>query len=387
VKPEILLENGEVMGPEMLNLPDEKFAPVVREEKIHDMAFDGKPISYLRDVVGRFVKSKVAVASFIIIVVIVFMALFGPYMSGNYYLEQDNFRLNLPPRIPGLERLGIFDGSRSKDIQATNLQNYIDRGAYIETLYEFDFTSRGNTTQMLRIKYNAYYYNETPDAYYWFGTDAVGRDLFSRVWMGTRISLILAVSVVVINLTIGLIIGSLAGYYGGWIDFFLQRLMEILNNIPQLPLAILLIVFFGAGLRSLMICFVITGWIGMAASVRIQFYRYKGQEYVLASRTMGAKDPRIMYKYILPNAIGTLITVCALTVPSVIFQEAGLSYLGLGIQAPEPSVGTLLAEGQKTLLEYPYMIVFPGIVIVLLMLSFNLFGNGLRDAFNPSLRQ
>lgn len=125
--------------------------------------------------------------------------------------------------------------------------------------------------------------------------------------------------------------------------------MEIINSIPTLPLTILIIMFLGASLSSLMFCFILTGWIGMAYSVRIQFYRYKGMEYVLASRTMGAKDRRIMYKYILPNAIGTLITVCALTVPSVIFQEAGLSYLGLGIQAPEPSIGTLLLDGQNNL--------------------------------------
>ena len=119
----------------------------------------------------------------------------------------------------------------------------------------------------------------------------------------------------------------------------------------------------------------------------MQFYRYKGREYVLASRTMGASDARLMFRHILPNAIGTLITGCALSIPGVVFQEAGLAYLGLGIQAPNPSIGILLSEGQKVLLDYPSQLVFPGIVIVLLMLAFNLLGNGLRDAFNPSLRQ
>ena len=392
VNHKILLENGQELGEDILGLPEDKFRPVVRDGKIHDMEFKGEPISYLRDVVKRFVKSKVAVVAFSIIVIIVFMAIVGPYMSGYGYLEQNNFKVNLPPRVPGLEKLGICDGSKIISIQAANLEKYSD--TLIGVVEEFEHTSRGNTTKMLRIKINVYAQTgiEYPDsgvenAYHWFGTDSVGRDLFSRVWMGTRVSLTLAFSVVLINLTIGLIVGSVAGYYGGWVDFILVRMMEILNYIPQLPLAILLIMFFGAGLSSMMLLFILTGWIGMAYSVRIQFYRFKGQEYVLASRTMGAKDPRIMYKYILPNAIGTLITVCALTVPSVIFQEAGLSYLGLGIQAPEPSVGTLLAEGQQLLLDYPYTIVYPGIIIVLLMLSFNLFGNGLRDAFNPSLRQ
>lgn len=387
MKHDIYLAKGEVLSQELLDLPSEKFEPVVRTEKIRDSAFQHKPISYLRDVMKRFVQSRISFAAFIIICIIVIMAILGPALSGYQYLEQNGDKLNLPPRIQGLEKLGIFDGTTTKDIRASNLEKYIERGAYVETIKEFDFVSRGRTSKMLKIRYNAYVYNGTPDDYHWFGTDTVGRDLFARVWMGTRISLILAVAVVAINLTIGLLIGSLAGYYGGWIDFFLQRLMEILNYIPQMPLAILLIIFFGAGMKALMLCFVLTGWISMAASVRVQFYRYKSQEYVLVSRTMGAKDPRIMYKYILPNAIGTLITVSALTIPSVIFQEAGLSYLGLGIQAPEPSVGTLLADGQKVLLEFPHLIVFPGLVIVLLMLSFNLFGNGLRDAFNPTLRQ
>lgn len=387
MKHDIYLAGGELLSQEYLDLPDDKFEPVVRTEKIHDVAFKHKPISYLRDVMKRFASTRVSVIAFAIICIIVIMAIFGPALSGYNYLEQSAAKMNLPPRIPGLESLGIFDGSTTKEIQESSLEKYIDSGAYIKTLEEFNFVSRGKTTKMLRIKYNAYIHNGTPDDYHWFGTDNVGRDLFSRVWMGTRISLVLAFTVVVINLAIGLIIGSLAGYYGGWVDFFLERLMEILNYIPQLPLAILIIMFFGAGLRALMLCFVLTGWISMASSVRIQFYRYKNQEYVLASRTMGAKDPRIMYKHILPNAIGTLITVSALTIPSVIFQEAGLSYLGLGIQAPEPSIGTLLAEGQKALLEFPHLIVFPAVVIVLLMLSFNLFGNGLRDAFNPTLRQ
>ena len=124
----------------------------------------------------------------------------------------------------------------------------------------------------------------------------------------------------------------------------------------------------------------------MANGVRMQFYRYKNKEYVLAARTMGASDVRIMLRHVLPNAVGTIITQCALSVPSV-FQEAGLSYLGLGVQAPNPSIGMLLSDGQKALLDYPFMIVSPGIVIVFLMLAFNLLGNGLRDAFNPTLRQ
>ena len=232
-----------------------------------------------------------------------------------------------------------------------------------------------------------YKYKGADDVYYWFGSDALGRDLFSRLWQGTRVSLILAFAVVAINLTIGLIIGAICGYYGGWVDLIIQRLMDVIWNIPALPLTILLIMLFGSGILPLMLVFCLTGWMGMANGVRMQFYRYKNKEYVLAARTMGASDARIMVRHVLPNAVGTIITQCALSVPNVVFQEAGLSYLGLGVQAPNPSIGMLLSDAQKALLDYPFMIVSPGFVIVFLMLAFNLLGNGLRDAFNPTLRQ
>ncbi len=381
----VYLENGEELSLDILNLKEDEFKRVEKKELIKDEGFKTESISYSKDVLNRFVRKKVSVVAACIISFIIIMAIIGPYLSGYDYLKQNHALINMPPRIKGLESIGLFDGSLTIKIQKANLEKYKD--FLIKIVEEYKFVSKGRTTDMLRIKINYYKYMDAENVYHWFGTDMLGRDIFSRVWMGTRISLILAVFVVIINLSIGLIVGSIAGYYGGWIDYFIQRAMEIINSIPTLPLTILIIMFLGASLSSLMFCFILTGWIGMAYSVRIQFYRYKGMEYVLASRTMGAKDRRIMYKYILPNAIGTLITVCALTVPSVIFQEAGLSYLGLGIQAPEPSIGTLLLDGQKQLIDFPFMIISPGIIIVLLMLSFNLLGNGLRDAFNPALRQ
>ncbi len=383
----LMLEKNQQVGEDILNLPDEEFVLVERKEEIRDIDFKSEATSYFKDVLGRFVKRKISVVAASMILLIVVFAIIGPMISGYVYNEQMDDRRELPPRIPGLENIGIFDGTRVYDIQATNLAEYEKTGSLLKVIKEFDFVTSRNTTKMLTIKYNVYVHTANKDNYHWFGSDALGRDMFTRVWMGARNSLKLAVCVVAINLTIGLIIGSIAGYYGGAVDFFLTRAMEILNAIPQLPLQILIIVRMGTTFLSLMLCFVLTGWIGIAYSVRMQFYRYKGMEYVLASRTMGAKDRRIMYKYILPNAAGTLITVCALTLPFVIFQEAGLSYIGLGIQAPEASIGTLLNDGQKMLLNYPHHIVFPSVIIVLLMLSFNLFGNGLRDAFNPALRR
>jgi len=379
------MENGQPLTDEILQMPKGQFEQIVREEKIVDAAFRTESVSYGKDVVRRFLHDKVTVVASVVILLIVAMALIGPGWSHYTYLEQDRELLNMPPRIPVLENIGLFDGTRVISIKKSSLEEY---EPYVKKNYgEFKTTSAFGTSTMYKVKVDMYAYKGVPDQYFWFGSDNLGRDIFARLWQGTRVSLVLALAVVVVNLSVGLIVGAICGYYGGWIDMIIQRLMDIIWNIPSLPLTILLIMLFGSGILPLVLAFCLTGWMGTANSVRMQFYRYKGREYVLASRTMGASDMRLMFRHILPNAIGTLITGCALSIPGVVFQEAGLAYLGLGVQAPNPSIGMMLSDGQKVLLDYPTQLVFPGIVIVLLMLAFNLLGNGLRDAFNPSLRQ
>ena len=379
------MANGEPLSTKILSMPKDQLELFHREQKIVDVNLKTESISYGKDVWRRFLRSKVTVVAAVIILLIVIMAIIGPYLSGHDYLAQNLDWKHLPPRIPGLEKIGIFDGSKVIEIPEASLESYGD--AVLKVIETYEKKSAFGTYNVVKAKASAYDLAGASDEYFWFGTDALGRDLFSRLWQGTRVSLILAFSVVAINLTLGLIIGAICGYYGGWVDMVIQRLMDVLWNIPSLPLTILLIMLFGSGIMPLILVFCLTGWMGMANGVRMQFYRYKGKEYVLAARTMGLSDRRIMGRHVLPNAIGTIITQCALSVPSVVFQEAGLSYLGLGVQAPNPSIGILLSEGQTFLMDYPYMIVFPGIVIVLLMLAFNLLGNGLRDAFNPALRQ
>lgn len=384
-KHNITLANGQPLGDDILKKDAADFELVQRDQEIRDVEFKTEAVSYAKDVWRRFKRDKVTVLALWIIIVIVVMAIVGPYLSPHDYLEQNRAHQDLPPRIQGIEKLGILDGTKVIKIQASNYEEY---EPYIvkELGTEVSSSAFGNL-EMLKVKVDVYKMKGAENEHYWFGTDDLGRDLFSRLWQGTRVSLILAFAVVAINLSVGLVIGAICGYYGGWVDLIIQRIQDIIWNIPSLPLTIILIMLFGSGILPLILVFCLTGWMGMANGVRMQFYRYKGKEYVLAARTMGASDLRIMFVHILPNAIGTIITQCALSVPSVVFQEAGLSYLGLGVQAPNPSIGMLLSDAQKALLEYPYMIVTPGIVIVLLMLAFNLLGNGLRDAFNPSLRQ
>ena len=243
------------------------------------------------------------------------------------------------------------------------------------------------------LEYEYYVYQHGFEPCHIFGATASGQDLFTLVAAGTRFSLLLAVGVAVVNLIIGAIYGAIEGFYGGKIDLFMERIADILNGVPFMVVAVLFNMHLAATagvVGALLFAFVLTGWIGTAATVRMQFYRFKKQEYVLAAKTLGARDRRLIMKHIFPNSLGTIITSAALYIPSVIFSETSLSYLGV-ISLNDTSkgiisLGTLLTAGQGAIATFPHIVLFPSIVIALLMVSFNLFGNGLRDAFNPSLR-
>lgn len=247
-------------------------------------------------------------------------------------------------------------------------------------------------------EYYRYYHTQVlkdgiEEPYFLFGTTGTGKDVFACLAYGARFSFVFALAVAVVNMVVGVIWGSIAGYFGGKIDLGMERFTDILSAVPTMIVITLLKYYMGdsSNALALFITFFMTGWIGIAGTTRMQFYRYKNQEYVLAARTLGARDSRIMFKHIFPNAIGTLVTSCALIIPSMIYSETSLSYLGIvNLEVGNlTSVGTLLAAGHSAWVyssAYAYVLLFPLIFLVLLMLSFNLFGNGLRDAFNPSLR-
>ena len=224
-----------------------------------------------------------------------------------------------------------------------------------------------------------------------FGTTATGKDIFACIAYGARFSFVFATLVAVVNFIVGVIWGSIAGYFGGRIDLFMERFSEILGSVPTMIVITLLKYHMGSSSQALVlfIAFFATGWIGMAGTTRMQFYRFKNQEYVLAARTLGASDARVMFKHIFPNGLGTIVTRCALIIPAMIYSETSLSYLGIiNLEAGNTtSVGTLIAAGQTSIIANAgYVALFPCLFLCMLMLSFNLFGNGLRDAFNPSLR-
>ncbi|MFL1671635.1 ABC transporter permease [Paenibacillus thiaminolyticus] len=361
------------------------FELVQREKQITDQKFEGQAIGFFKDAMLRFRKNKASTVAAFFIGLIIMMAIIAPLLSSFTYRDQHIEWTLLPPRVPGIEKLGIFDGTRTMDIQKANLDGKY-KDSVVKIIDEFEMDYRGRKIPMVKAKIDMYQFKEAKDQYFWMGTDSLGRDQWTRLWKGTRISLLIGFMAVTINVLIGITYGSISGYYGGKVDMIMQRIIEILNGVPSLVLVILFVMYLGAGIVPIILAMVITGWIGMSRMIRAQFYKYKGQEYVLASRTMGAKDRVLIFRHILPNAIGPIITQATLAVPGAIFTESFLSYLGLGIGAPEPSIGVLLADGQKLLLDHPHLTLFPAIVISILMLSFNLFGNGLRDAFDPTLR-
>lgn len=290
----------------------------------------------------------------------------------------------------------IVDGKAITQSYSTDLvleENYMkdSDGNYVY----YTYTGGGSTetaqykVRILYYNYYRYLYGREPN--YLFGTDSQGYSMIYRLATGVRLSLVIAVLVSAVNFVIGAIYGAIEGYYGGTTDLIMERISDVLNEVPFVIVVTLFQLHLSAKVGSfvcLLFAYVSTGWIGTASSVRTQFYRYKNQEYVLAARTLGASNKRIMWKHIFPNTLGTLITSSVLVIPGVIFSESMLSFLGivkLG-DASTTSLGTLLSDASTIWTSYPSLIIFPAIFLSLLMICFNLFGNGLRDAFNPQLR-
>ena len=239
-------------------------------------------------------------------------------------------------------------------------------------------------------------FEETP--YFIFGTDVFGKDLFVLIWLGLRTSLLLGFLATLFNIIIGIIWGATSAYYGGQVDMLMERFTDIWGSFPSITMIGIITVLIGPGFLALFIFVVYDGWIGAAKVTRFQFYRYKGSEYVLAARTLGSSDGRIIFKHILPNALGTIVTRVVLAIPSVIFLEVNLSFLGFGIgngqtltlgpiELTGTSIGVILNDGQQQIFAGNlWLVIFPALIVAILMITFNMFGNALRDALNPQLR-
>ncbi len=314
--------------------------------------------SYWKDILSRFKKNKGALVGLVFIALIVIMAAVGPGMNEHTYDSQIISHQNLAPRIPGVESLGIFDGTETMG------------------------TSTGT------VVVNKYKTNPSLEkTYYWFGTDVLGRDIFTRTWTGTQISLYIAFIAVAVDMLFGMSYGLISGYFGGTVDMLMQRFVEVLNGIPTLVLVTLLIIVLKPGLGTITLALAITGWIGMSRIARAQVLKLKEQEFILASKTLGARDFFIIFKDILPNIFGQLIIMSMFSIPNAIFTEAFLAFVGLGVPQPMASLGSLISDAFKSFTTHPYMIIFPVVVLAVIMLSFNLLADGLRDAFDPKMKE
>ncbi len=233
----------------------------------------------------------------------------------------------------------------------------------------------------------AKYKNMPPSRVYPFGTDSMGRDMFGRVWLAARASMIVALVCTAIRLIIASVIGAAMAYFKGIFDEIMMRIIEVLSSIPSLLVTMLIMSILGNSVSSLLVALSAISWVGLARQVRGMVLQLRESEFVFASEALGASGFWIIGRHMLPNTIGLLILNAATSIPTIIFSEAGLSFLGLGLQNPDLSLGTLISTGQQAMEFYPFQLIYPALVLCLIVLAFNLLGDGLRDALDPRLRQ
>lgn len=362
----------------------------------------GEELTYARDVWRRFRRMPLALVGLALIALLLFAAIFGPMLSSHRFDEQNLTYVNIPP---------VFEATRVGDryLLITSALKLIEcdagghlLGALPETA--MDAAGKQKTFDMGDAQIVLSYKLRPPrlldmdgepietrvtmrNADYLLGTDMLGRDLLVRILVGARISLFIAFISVFVNLVIGVVYGGLSGYLGGRVDSVLMRIVEVISTVPFMLYVILLMTVLNSGLNSIVIALGVVYWVGMARTVRGQVLSLKQQEYVLAARTIGTSTKDILLRHLIPNTMGPIIVTITMMIPSAIFLEAALSFIGLGVAAPMASWGTLCNEALEGLRSVPYQLFFPALAICITMFAFNFLGDGLRDALDPRMRK
>lgn len=340
---------------EKLKLSPDSFEPLAKGEAQDNEKIAAPSLTFTQDVWLRLKKNKGAVVSLIVILLMVIVA-FGstPFINKSTLVKSQPQYANLPAKVPGLDAINGLNGKIKQG------------GVWVD----------------------AYAKNDVPkDKYFYLGTDYLGRSLAQRIIYGTKVSLIVALVATFFDLTVGVAYGIISGWKGGRVDNVMQRIIEIISSIPNLVIVVLMLVVLKPGMTSIVLAIAISSWTTMARMIRAETLSLKTQEYVLAARTLGESPTKIAWKHLVPNLSSIIIIQTMYTIPSAIFFEAFLSFIGIGITAPETSLGVLLNEGQKNFQFLPYQMWYPAIVLCVLMIAFNLLGDGLRDAFDPKTRR
>lgn len=334
------------------NIPKEKFQPAHIDHAVAEK-IERPSLNFLQDSWIRIRKNKAAIISLVVLLIVIIMAIIGPMIRPYEVNKVNAAHASLPPKVQGFDHMPFWNGHQeiSGEDQDVYKQKNIDKNTY-----------------------------------YWLGSDTLGRDQFARIWAGTRISLLIGIIAALCDLIIGVAYGLISGYAGGRVDDFMQRVLEVISAIPNLVVVILMLLVLDPGIMSIIIAIAMTSWVTMARVVRGQVLKLKDQEFVLASKTLGESTPKILTKHLLPNTIGVIIINVMFSIPSAIFFEAFLGIIGLGLSAPRASLGTLINDGYKSLQVLPYLILYPSIVLCVIMITFNLIADGLRDAFDPKMR-
>lgn len=398
---------------ENVKISPEQWAPVAAE-KLEKEKISRPSLTYWQDAWRRLKKNYLSMLGLVAIIVLTLLAIIGPMTSNFQYSDQDLTMSNLPSKLEYyqidednyvylhkeyrlysitkkgemLERLPT-----AKDDMIKKYRSYEIGGK--EVVIDYSFAAKAiksgdpNAKKFeIRVDDEAISAaGKVGNKTYWFGTDHLGRDLYVRVLYGARISLLVGLIATVIQFFIGVTYGGISGYTGGKVDNLMMRIVDIIATIPLLLYVILLMVVMGAGLKTIIIALGSVYWVTMARIVRGSVLSIKEQEYVLAARTIGASTWRIMARHLIPNAMGSIIVALAMNIPSAIFTESFLSFIGLGVSAPMASWGTLASDALGGLRTYAYQLFYPSIFIAVTVLAFNFLGDGLRDALDPRLRK